>query len=286
MSTLTGLRNPFLSSWVWLGLPGLLVVGLYAPLFPGLVREWAEFPNLSHGFAIPLIAAYLVWARADRLRATPIVPSVWGLPVLVLGLGALVVGVHGEEPFLARISLPVTLLGMTMFLAGLRITREVWIGIAYLAFMIPLPWATIKLITYRSRLFDAAVSAEILNRVGVPVYQDGVMLHLPSITLEVADACSSIPAIAALLSLGVAYGSMVQRPLWVRAVLVLSTLPFAIGANILRIVTTAWAAYSIGHWTLRTAYHMFNGTVNFMITFLLLLALDTALARLSRRWSR
>jgi exosortase len=286
MSTMTSRMSLLLSSWVWLGIPGLLVVGLYAPLIPDLVREWVEFPNLSHGFAIPLIATYLVWARADRLRTAPMVPSMWGLPVLMLGLGALVVGVHGEESFLARISLPVTLLGMTMFLAGLRITREVWIGIAYLAFMIPLPWATIKQITYRSRLFDAAISAELLDWVGVPVYRDGVMLHLPSIILEVADACSSIPAIAALLSLGVAYGSLVERPLWVRMALVAATLPFAIGANIIRIVTTAWAAYYIGHWTLRTSYHMFNGTVNFMITFFLLLAFDAALARLSRRWSR
>jgi exosortase len=113
----------------------------------------------------------------------------------------------------------------------------------------------------------------------VPVFRDGVMLHLPNINLEVADECSSIPAIAALLSLGVAYAAVARRPLWVRLVLIGATLPFAIGANIVRITTTAAAAYWIGPWTLHTSYHMFNGTVYFLFTFLMRMALDWALGR-------
>jgi exosortase len=266
------------ATWVWFLPPWLAALALYAQLFPALVSEWAKFPSLSHGFAIPFIAGYLLWARRDLLRVLPFEPSTWGLPVVVLGLLGLVVGVRGDEPFVARISLPVTLLGLALFLGGWRITRQVWAGIAYLLFMIPLPWATVKVITYRSRLFDADASAYLLSWLRVPVYQDGVMLHLANISLEVADACSSIPAIAALLSLGVAYAAVARRPLWMRLVLIGATLPFAIGANIVRITSTAAAAYWIGPWTLNTAYHMFNGTVNFLFTFMMLLALDWVLS--------
>ena len=286
MRAMTRSASPLRSPWVWLGLPGLLAVGLYAPLFPALVREWAQFPSLSHGFAIPFISAYLVWARWERLRAIPLEPSLWGLPVLVLGLGALVVGVNGQESFIARISLPVTLMGLTIFLAGLKVEREVWLGIAYLAFMIPLPWATLKLIMYQDRLFVSAVSAYAAGWLGVPVNREGVLLHLPSITLEVADVCSSIPAIAALLALGVAYASLTRRPLGVRVALVLATLPFSIISNIIRITTTAAGVYYLGQWTLKTAYHMFNGTVVFIFTFFLLLLLDTVLVRWTRGWAR
>lgn len=270
-------------AWLSLGLPGLAAVGLYGPLFPAMVREWAEFPNLSHGFAVPLIAAYLLWARRDRLQTVLLEPSLWGLPVVVAGLGALIVGVQGGELFLARVSFPVTLLGLTLFLAGPKVLREAWIAIGYLVFMIPLPWVTVKLITYRSRIFDAAASAEALGWLGVPVYREGVFLHLPNITLEVADECSSIPAIAALLALGVAYASLGRRSGAARVALIAAALPFAIASNIIRITTTGAAVYYIGPWTLRTAYHMFNGTVNFLLTFLLLLILDGALMRLARR---
>jgi exosortase len=271
------------TTWAWFLPPWVAALALYAPLFPSLVAEWAKFPSLSHGFAIPFIAGYLIWARRERLAALPFRPSLWGVPVLVLGLLALVLGVYGDEPFVSRMSLPVTLLGLVLLLAGLGVARQVWPGIAYLLFMIPLPWVTVKQITYRSRLFDADASTYLLGWLGVPVHQNGVLLQLPNITLEVADACSSIPAIAALLSLGVAYAAVARRPLWVRVVLIAATLPFAIGANIVRITSTAAAAYWIGTWTLHTSYHMFNGTVNFLFTFLLLMALDWALGRVSER---
>jgi exosortase len=269
--------------WLILGIPLAVALVLYAPLVPGLAAEWTEFPSLSHGFAIPFIAAYLAWTRRDRLRQTPFAPSAWGLPALVLGLGALVVGTLGDESFVARISLPVILLGLTLFLAGWRMLAQVWVAIAYLALMVPLPYSTLKQVTYRSRLFDAEVSAWALGWLGVPVYRDGVMLHLPNINLEVADACSSIPAIAALLSLGVAYAFVAKRPRAVQVLLIVSTLPMAITANIIRITSVSWLAYYVGPWTLQTSYHMFNGTVNFLFTFLLLLALDATLGRVVAR---
>jgi len=272
------------AGWAWAALPVAAALALYAPIFPALVHEWATFPNLSHGFAIPFIAGYLLWCRRDRLRGLPLEPTLAGLPLVALGLLALVVGMRGQESFLARISLPVTLLGLAIFLGGWRIARQTWGAIGYLAFMVPLPWATLKLLTYRSRLLDASVSAAALGWLGVPVHHDGVFLTLPNMVLEVADECSSIPAVAALLSLGVAYSSVVERPLAARLILVLATLPFAISANIIRITTTAAAVYYIGPWTLGTSYHMFNGTVNFLFTFCLLLALDSLLGRwLGRR---
>jgi exosortase len=168
-------------------------------------------------------------------------------------------------------------------LAGSAVMAKVWLGIAYLVFMIPLPWSTMKLITYRSRLFDAAISTEVASWLGVPVYRDGVMLHLPNIVLEVADACSSIPAIAALTSLGVAYATLAPRRLASRVTLIVATLPFAIMSNIIRLITTVAGVYYIGPVTLESLYHQFNGTVNFLLTFFLLLALDSWLVRFERK---
>jgi exosortase len=271
------------ATWVWFLPPWIAALALYAPLLPGLVYEWAKFPNLSHGFAIPFIAGYLVWARRERIRALPLAPSSWGFAVLIAGLAIFALGMRASEPFVARVSLPVILLGLSLLLAGTRITGQTWPGIVYLLFMIPLPWGTVKQVTYRSRLFDADATAFLLRLMGIPVYHDGVMLHLPNVNLEVADACSSIPAIAALLSLGVAYAAVARRPTAIRLILIVATLPLAIGANIVRITSTAAAAYWIGLWTLHTSYHMFNGTVNFLFTFILLMVLDAILVRVMVR---
>ena len=277
-------RTP--AAWLWLLLPGALAVGLYGQLVPALVQEWSEFPTLSHGFAIPVIAGYLLWTRREQVRAAVWAPSLVGLPVLLLGLVAFTMGMRGDEIFLARLSLPVTLLGLSLFLGGWQFTRAVWVGIAYLAFMVPAPYSTLRILTQRSRLLDADAAAAILQFVGVPIYQDGVMLHLPNIALEVADDCSSIPAIVALLSLGAVYASLSRSPVGVRVALVLSTVPLAIVANIIRITLTAAAAYYLGAWTLGTFYHKFSGTVTFLTTFFLLTLLDQALGLAVRWWRR
>lgn len=191
--------------WVPLMLGVASVLAVYAPVVPAMVAEWAEFPSLSHGFAIPLIAAYLIWGRRARIAAEAPGSSGFGLPVALLGLALLALGSLASEPFLARLSLPVMLLGTVLFLGSAAVTRHVWVGTAYLLFMVPLPYVTMKGLTYQSQLFAAAVTAEALAWLGVPVLREGILLHLANMTLEVAPVCSSVPAILALSALGAAY---------------------------------------------------------------------------------
>lgn len=139
--------------WIPLGAGVAAILGIYAPVVPAMVAEWAAFPNLSHGFAIPFIAAYLIWARRERIAREALGSSPLGLPLVVLGLAALALGSLGGEPFLARVSLPVMLLGTVLFLAGARVARHVWSGIGFLLFMIPLPYLM------RRRLFGGPTGA-------------------------------------------------------------------------------------------------------------------------------
>ncbi len=181
--------------------------------------------------------------------------------------------------------MPVALLGAVLFLLGTRIARQAWIAIAYLAFMIPLPYLTLKALTYQSRLFDAGLTATALGWLGVPVLRDGVMLQLPNMMLEVADDCSSVPAIAALLALGAAYAQLQARPTWLRAVLTLAAAPLGLLSNIVRLILTSLGAYYLGPIALNNVIHKFNGTTVFLATVVLLVVLDALLTRIWRRAS-
>jgi len=257
---------------------------LYVPVLLGMVADWSRFPTQSHGFAVPAIAAYLIWMRRgpiasaapDGSRATVAA----GVAALIAALGALVIGSLAGETFLARASLPVALLGVALFVGGPGVLRHAWIGLAYLFFMVPLPYLTLKTLTYQSRLFDASATAAALRALGVPVLQDGVMLHLANMTLEVADECSSVPAIAALIALGVAYAQLHPRPTWVRVALALSAAPLGLAANILRLILTSLAAYTLGPIALSNVIHRFGGTTVFLATILLLLIVDRVLTPL------
>ena len=271
--------------WVALGVAVAGALALYVPVIAGMAADWIEFPSLSHGFAVPLISAYLLWNRRRLLAEAPVEGSFIGLPVIVLALGMLVLGSLGSESFIARLSLPIALFGVVLFLMGGPVTRHAWIAIAYLAFMIPLPYLTLKAITYQSRLFDAGLTATALGWIGVPVLRDGVMLQLPNMTLEVADECSSVPAIAALLALGAAYAQLQARPTWIRVVLTLAAAPLGLFSNIVRLIVTSLGAYYLGPIALNNVIHKFNGTTVFLATVVLLVALDTLLTRIWRRGS-
>ena len=272
-------------AWLALGVTVLGALVLYAPLVAGMAAEWSEFPSLSHGFAVPVISAYLLWRRRDSLAQLPIEGSILGLPLIVFALAMLVIGSLGGEPFVARLSLPLVLFGAVWFLMGGPVTRQAWVAIAYLAFMIPLPYLTLRALTYQSRLFDAGITAQALGWLGIPVLRDGVMLHLPNMTLEVADDCSSVPAIAALLALGAAYSQVQSRPTWIRALLTISAAPLGLLSNIIRLILTSISAYYFGPIALNNVIHKFNGTSVFLATVLLLVLLDMLLVRVRARES-
>ena len=269
-------------SWLALGVAAAAALGLYAPVVAGMAADWSEFPSLSHGFAVPLISAYLLWHRRRLLAEAPVEGSIIGLPLIILALGMLVIGSLGGEPFVARLSLPLALLGTVLFLGGTRVARHAWVPIAYLAFMVPLPYLALSALTYRSQLFDAGLTATALGWLGVPVLRDGVMLHLANMTLEVAADCSSVPAIAALLALGGAYAQMQPRPTWIRVALTLSAAPLGLLSNIVRLILTSLGAYYLGPIALNNVIHKFNGTTVFLATVVLLVVLDALLTRIWR----
>jgi exosortase len=271
--------------WLALGVAAIATLALYAPVIAGMVSDWSEFPSLSHGFAVPFLSAYLLWTRRRLLAEVPVRGSLWGLPLIVLAVGMLVIGSLGAESFIARVSLPVALFGTVLFLMGTSVTRHAWVAIAYLVFMIPLPYLTLKTLTYKSRIFDAGITATVLGWLGVPIFHDGVLLHLSNMTLEVADDCSSVPAIAALLALGAAFAQMQDRPTWVRVTLTLAAAPLGLLSNIIRLILTALGAYYFGPIALNNVVHKFNGTTVFLATVVLLVVLDAMLARIWRRSS-
>jgi len=268
------------SPWTRFGLGVAVVLAVYIPIFPGLVHEWSAFPSMSHGFVVPFIAAALFWARRARLADRAIAPSWWGLPVLVAGLAVYAAGTLAREPFVARVSLLMSLAGVIAFVAGGGVARVFLPSVAYLAFMIPLPYITVQGWTDQLRAVEATASARLLPFFGVPVLQEGFLLHLPNTTLQVAEVCSSVPAMMSLLALGAAFGYITRRPRSVHAMLILAAVPLGLVSNIVRIVMTSAGVHYVGPIVLQSVFHSSHGTVVFLMTVGALTMLDNGLMRL------
>src|SRR5713101_3907908 len=245
--------------------------------------QWYDDPDYSHGFLIPFLSGYFVWERRKKLRALSPVPNVWGIGLLGLGLLMLVIGSLGAELYLQRSSLIVVLAGLVLLLRGRESLRVLAFPIAFLFFMIPLPAIVVNTVAFPLQLFAAQTATFCLYNFGIPVLREGNVILLAGTTLEVAEACSGIRSLQALLALGTVYGYFSQRVMWKRWMLVLLSIPIAIVANAFRVTGTGVMA---NYWGVEAAegfYHTFQGLLIFVIAFVLLLGAGAVLSRIGNR---
>lgn len=256
-----------------------LLVALYAGIIPEMVREWSQNENNSHGFIIPLIAAYFLWQRRGRLLDAPVAPNAAGLLVLVLGGLMLSLGYLATEYFTMRASLIVILAGLTLALFGTQTFRVVAFPLFFLVFMIPIPMVIYNAVAFPLKLLVSNVSVWVLKAVGVVVLREGNIIMLPDMVLEVADACSGIRSLVSLLALGMAYAVVLPLRTGHRIALVLSAIPIAIVANIIRVIVTGLLVEYVSPDAARGFFHEFAGMAVFAFALALLLAAGALLCK-------
>jgi exosortase len=268
---------------VWEGLLLLALVGwLYLSILVRLVGQWWDDPNFSHGFFVPAFALYVLWQDRERLRTIPFTPSVWGLPIILGAMCALVVGVFGAELFISRMSLLLLIAGMVVFFMGWQTLRAVQFPLLFLLLMVPIPAIVFSQITFPLQILASKLSAWLLPLLGVPVLREGNVINLPAMPLEVAEACSGIRSLLSLATLAIMYGYLFEKKTAIRLIMALASVPIAVAANALRIVGTGLL---VQYWDPDKAegfFHAFSGWLIFVVSLLMLFALHKCLIFLDR----
>jgi exosortase len=250
--------------------PVVVLVALLAILYSGiavkLVTDWYELPDFSHGFLVPFFAAFLLWDKRRELGATPITPSWAGVSLVVLGLFELVVGIFGADLFLQRTSFIFLVAGLVWTLLGKAMLGRVKFVLFMLLLAVPLPAIVFNQITFPLQLQASSYASALLRLAQVPVLQDGNVIQLPAMPLEVAEACSGIRSLLSLFTVAVIYGYFFERATWRRVVLALSAVPIAVAANVARIFGTGLC---VQYWDPDKAlgfFHEFSGWLMFLVS--------------------
>ncbi len=262
-------------------LEGLVLI-LYAPVIRGLVQQWWDDPNYGHGLLVPLFVAYLLWRDRSRWLSVPLRPSDYGLPILWSALGLLLLGTLGAELFTARMSFILMISGIIVLLAGWQFLRSIAFPIGYLTFMIPLPALVYYQLTFPLQLLASRLGAWGLVHLGIPTMRQGNLLILPNVTLEVVEACSGVRSLLSLVAAVVAYGYLAERSNWKRALLVALTIPIVILSNGFRLVAAGVLSYVYGPNVDSGALHAALGLLFFVLAFLSILAIHSALRHFTR----
>jgi exosortase A len=260
------------SSMPRLALGAVLIAAawLYWPVVAGLVRDWSNDDNYSHGFLIVPIAAFFVWERRAQLKAAVPRPSLLGLGLAIASLALLVAGLLGAELFLTRVSLIGLAGGGILFLFGWNHFRILLFPLAFLILMVPIPAILFNQIAFPLQLVASRFGEVVVRLFDIPVLREGNVITLANTQLEVAEACSGIRSLISLLTLGIVYGYFMDKRTWVRVLVALCTIPVAIVANGLRVAGTGIAAHYYGSEAAQGFFHTFSGWIVFLAAFVML----------------
>ena len=249
-------------------------VVLFASPFTNLAAQWWTDPDSGHGLLLFPVALWLAWR--DGLAPDAKANIRWGTALLVAAILVRAVGAAAAELFTQRFSIWLAAVGLVVFQWGWPQVRRWWLPVVLLPLSIPLPAILTDFLANPLQFRASQLATAMIKWRHIPVVTLGNVIQLPptrtfgGATLFVAEACSGLRSLTALLSLGVLIGGMYLRQVPSRILLVLLAIPVAVFVNGVRIFLTAFLVYFVDPAAGQGAYHRNEGWAMFMIAFVIL----------------
>jgi exosortase len=271
-------RARSLPTRVWLVVAALLLAVLwtYWPALCLISEKWSA-AHYSHGWLVPLFSLYLLWNRRQYLSAVDWQPSWWGFAFLAVAVLLRLAGGYFYVIWFDHVSLLPCLAGLCVLLGGWAALRWAWPAIAFLFFMLPLPYTVEMAWAYWLRLTATETSTFALQTLGLPAIADGTDIYINDLTLQVAPACSGIGMLLLFFALSTAIVLLIQRPWLDKLIILFSAIPIAILANIVRITLTTLlfglAGYLDNPWLRHKADVLFHDGAGYLMMLVALVFL-------------
>ncbi len=247
--------------WVALQVAGLAVVCAWAywPTLEVMAGKWLHDPQYAHGYLVPLFALFLLWRRRAMLSTAKPQAGWWGVPLVLLGAALRVAGAYLSFDWLDAVSLLPCLAGFCVLIGGRPALRWAWPAIAFLLFMIPLPFQIETTFGQQLRSIATFASTYTLQSLGLPALSEGNTIVLPGGVIGVAEACSGLSMLTTFFALATAVALLIRRPWLDKGVILLSAAPIAVAANVVRITATALVQEWFGQVVAHEVFHDLAG---------------------------
>ena len=120
----------------------------------------------------------------------------------------------------------------------------------------------------------------------VPVFREGLVLHIPTLDLAVAEQCSGIRSSMVLLITMFIVGEHVLHSFWSKLLLIVSVVPIVIFKNGMRIGTVSLLTVYVNRGFLHGWLHQFGGIVFYLMGLAILLVVTKLLKTAESSWAR
>ncbi len=272
IASANGSQRSFAISWFVFSLVTAICIifFVYHESLAFMANKWLNNENYGHGLFVPFIALYIMWLKKDRLRDYYGHGSWLGLIVVLLGIGLYMVGQLSTLFVIQHISLWITIVGLALTVLGIAGTKIMAFPLGLLFVIIPLPTFLFQGLTTNLRLISSTLGVGCLQIVGITAFQNGNVIDLGPIQLQVVEACSGLRFLFPLMTLALLCAYFLKEQLWKRIFLFLSSIPIAIFLNGFRIGVIGMLVEIWGRGAAYGFLHLFEGWVVFLLGLALL----------------
>ena len=232
-----------------------------------MAHQWWNIDTYSHILLILPILAWLVWIRRDEVALVEARGWWPGFLWCLLGLAICFVGRSADINLIAQLGVIVAFQGATFGILGLRVGLILAFPLAYMFFLVPFGDEIIPPLQY----VTAEMATALTRFSGVETVADGIHIDTPAGLFIVAEECSGVKFLVAMVALGVlvAYSCFAS---WKRRMLfLLACVIVPIVANGIRAWATIFIAQYVGAEAAGSFDHIVYGWFFFGIVIALVL---------------
>lgn len=253
-----------------LGLAILALLAIFHRDVADMATIWWTVSTYTHCLLILPLVGWLIWQR--RSEVARLVPRACPSALALVFVGGLVwmLGEAAGVALLRHAGLIFMIQASILALLGPRAVRGLLFPIFYLVFLIPFGDELVPAL----QTVTAHLSMFFLGLAGIPAKLDGVFISTPTGLFEVAEACSGVKFLVAMVAYGALVANVCFRSFWRRVAFMAVAIVVPIIANGLRAYATIHISYATGNTRFAESFdHIVFGWVFFGLVMALVMAI-------------
>lgn len=256
-------RTPLAS----LGAAVFVLIAVTAQSWGAMLHQWWNIDTYNHLLFVPFIAAWLAALKEEELAAlTP--QAFWpGLSLVAAALGLWGAGEASGINLLAQAGAVAAVQAAVLTVLGVRVSLLLALPLAFASFMVPFGDEIIAPL----QTITAEIAIALTHLSGVPARIEGIHIYTPAGLFIVAEACSGVKFLIAMVTLAVLV-CFTRFTHWRRrAVFLAACIIVPILANGVRAWATIYVAQFIGAERASGFDHIVYGWIFFAIVVVAML---------------
>lgn len=243
---------------------------------------WSIKEEYGHGYMIPFISMFFIWQKSDQIEKIEYAGFWGGVLLIFAGLSLYYMGTLSSIYTITQYAFIIVLFGTVLSVTGVKVFKVIFVPLAMLVFMIPLPAFLLNNLSSQLQLISSQIGVAVIRLFDISVFLEGNVIDLGVYKLQVVEACSGLNYLFPLMTLAFISAYFFTGAFWKKAIIFLSSIPITIIMNSFRIGAIG---IMVEYWGIEMAegfLHDFEGWAVFMSCIAILIVEMWILARIGK----